>query len=190
MACDQPGAITQQQQQQQQQQTPAQQQQQCLSSGSGALPMQVSPSPTPAQSLLQHPPPLDVPGSSSLADLQQSPGPSSRRGEDADAVAQALLRLGVLFQFEVYLYAHESLRGESNVWTEALRSLMGSGSSSTLCMQVREPPGWLARLAGLVCLSGGSIVAGTYSASFALAMPVDHPSPTLKRTHTCALVWH
>jgi hypothetical protein len=46
------------------------------------------------------------------------------------------MRLGVLFQFEVYLFAHDSLRSESNVWTEALRSLMGSGSSSTACMQV------------------------------------------------------
>lgn len=106
---------------------------QCLSTGSGALPMQVSPSPTPAHSV--HPPPLDVPGSS-LADLQQSPGPSSRRGEEADAVAQALMRLGVQFQFQVYLYAHDSLRSECNVWTEALKSLMGSGSSSTACMQV------------------------------------------------------
>lgn len=69
-------------------------------------------------------------------DLQQSPGPSSRRGEEAEAVSQALLRLGVLFQFKVYLYANDSLRSESNVWTEALKSLMGSGSSSTICMQV------------------------------------------------------
>jgi hypothetical protein len=51
-------------------------------------------------------------------------------------VAQVLMRLGVLFQFEVYLFAHDSLRSESNVWTEALRSLMASGSSSTACMQV------------------------------------------------------
>jgi hypothetical protein len=120
MACDHPGT--------------QQQQAQCLSTGNGALPMQVSPSPTPLQSA--HPPPLEVPGSNSVTDLQQSPGPSSRRGEEADAVAQVLMRLGVLFQFEVYLFAHDSLRSESNVWTEALRSLMASGSSSTACMQV------------------------------------------------------
>jgi hypothetical protein len=68
---------------------------------------------------------------------QASPGPSSRRGEEADAVAQALLRLGVLFQFQVYLRANDTLRSESNVWTEALTSLMGSGPSSSTCMQVR-----------------------------------------------------
>jgi hypothetical protein len=34
-------------------------------------------------------------------DPQLSPGPSSRRGEDAETVAQALMRLGVLFQFQV-----------------------------------------------------------------------------------------
>jgi hypothetical protein len=96
--------------------------------------------------------PLDLPGSSNLHQQQNpgvnaaaeaaaaaaalSPGPSSRRGEEAEAVAQALMRLGVLFQFQVYLYANDALRSESHVWTEALRSLMGSGSSSTVCMQV------------------------------------------------------
>jgi hypothetical protein len=72
-------------------------------------------------------------------DMQASPGPSSRRGEEADAVAQALLRLGVLFQFQVYLRASDGLRSEGNVWMEALMSLMGSGPSSSTCMQVR---GW------------------------------------------------
>ncbi|WIA22029.1 hypothetical protein OEZ85_004379 [Tetradesmus obliquus] len=65
-----------------------------------------------------------------------SPGPSSRRGEEADAVAQALLRLGVLFQFQVALRASDVLRSESHVWSEALTSLMGSGPSSSSCMQL------------------------------------------------------
>ncbi|KAF6260179.1 hypothetical protein COO60DRAFT_1700419 [Scenedesmus sp. NREL 46B-D3] len=69
-------------------------------------------------------------------DLQASPGPSSRRGDEAGAAAQALLRLGVLFQFQVYLRANDALRSESNVWTEALTSLMGSGPSSSTCMQL------------------------------------------------------
>eukprot|EP00883_Tetradesmus_obliquus_P015009 jgi/Sobl393_1/8113/SZX59989.1 len=67
---------------------------------------------------------------------QASPGPSSRRGEEADAVAQALLRLGVLFQFQVALRASDVLRSESHVWSEALTSLMGSGPSSSSCMQL------------------------------------------------------
>lgn len=72
------------------------------------------------------------------AEPQASPGPSSRRGEEAEAVAQALLRLGVLFQFQVYLRAHDSLRSDSNVWTEALTCMMGSGPSSAMCLQVGE----------------------------------------------------
>lgn len=67
-----------------------------------------------------------------------SPGPSSRRNEEAEAVAVSLLRLGVLFQFSVYLRAADSLRSESNVWTEALMGLMGAGPSSSACLQVRE----------------------------------------------------
>eukprot|EP00775_Hariotina_reticulata_P001572 gene1572-1911_t len=81
-------------------------------------------------------------------DPQLSPGPSSRRGEEAEAVAQALMRLGILFQFQVYMRASESLRSEGNIWKEALTSLMGSGPSSTSCLQVflqllLTHPSWL-----------------------------------------------
>lgn len=154
MACDPPG--------------PHHHQQQSLSTGSGALAMQASPSSHTAAAAhaAGGVTPLELPGSSGMQQQQQhpgvnaaaaaaaevaalSPGPSSRRGEEAEAVAQALMRLGVLFQFQVYLYANDALRSESNVWTEALRSLMGSGSSSTVCMQVRLmlKRVWLCRMA-------------------------------------------
>lgn len=101
---------------------PPQQQQQQQQHGHQPAPLDLSPAG------LQH---------ASTPDLQASPGPSSRRGEDAEAVAQALMRLGVLFQFQVHLRAAEALRSEHSVWYEALTSLMGSGPSSSTCMQVR-----------------------------------------------------
>jgi hypothetical protein len=152
MACDPPGP---------------QQQQQSLSTGSGAHAMQASPSSHMAAAAAHAAGgvmPLDLPGSSGMQQQQHSgsntaaaaeaaavtlsPGPSSRRGEEAEAVSQALMRLGVLFQFQVYLYANDALRTESHVWTEALRSLMGSGSSSTVCMQVGRGGGRLWRMVG------------------------------------------
>ncbi len=79
-------------------------------------------------------PPLPPRGTT--PDPAASPGPTSRRGEDSEAAACALLRLGVLFQWHVQLRAHESLRSDASVWSEALTSLMGSGPASTACLQV------------------------------------------------------
>lgn len=122
----------------------------CGAAGTTAVPSPMAISPAPGEATLPSAgtgpaaagaPAINPPRLSPLSivpppEPQTSPGPSSRRGEEAEAVAVVLLRLGVLFQFQVYLRAADGLRTESNVWTEALMGLMGAGPSSGACLQV------------------------------------------------------
>lgn len=89
----------------------------------------------------------DGPGGLTAMDLP-SPGPSGRRVEDQEAVALSLTRVATLFQMQVYLQAHNTLRADHSMWVEAMKSLMGCGPSSMSCLAlfmtlVEQHPEWL-----------------------------------------------
>lgn len=51
---------------------------------------------------------------------------------------------------QVYMRAADGLRSECNIWSEALTSLMGSGPSSSSCLQVRMHACWACARASCV----------------------------------------
>ena len=69
----------------------------------------------------------------SAAEQLPSPGPSSRRGEEAERVAVALTRLALRFHLQLYQHAAPALRGDSAVWSEALKSLLNTGPTAGAC---------------------------------------------------------
>lgn len=80
-----------------------------------------------------------------------SPGPSSRRGEEAEQVAVLLTRLALRFHMQLYQHAVMALRSDSAMWGEVLKGLLNAGPAAGACQLaalqlLHSEPAWLRAL--------------------------------------------